>query len=93
MIQFVLMMTAVAAAFAVQHVGGLSVMVERLSGLLPGPDGQTMLHYLNLLPDFTNNWTSRWRCSSCRWRSNGGRPGTRGAEPGGGSYIAQRMLA
>ena len=95
MIQFFLKMTAVIAAayFAVQHVGGLSVMVERLSAPMVGPDGKTMLHYLNILPDFTNNWdiavavfvmpiAVQWWAT---WYP--------GAEPGGGSYIAQRMLA
>ncbi|MBN2507042.1 MAG: Na+:solute symporter [Verrucomicrobia bacterium] len=95
MIQFFIMMTAVIAAayFAVQHVGGLGVMVAKLSAPLPGPDGTTMLHYLNVLPDFTSNadlavavfimplavqWWATWYP---------------GSEPGGGSYIAQRMLA
>lgn len=95
MIQFFLKMTAVIAAayFAVQHVGGLSVMVERLSAPMVGPDGKTMLHYLNILPDFSNNWeiavavfimpiAVQWWAT---WYP--------GAEPGGGSYIAQRMLA
>ena len=95
MIQFFLKMTAVIAAayFAVQHVGGLSVMVEKLSAPMLGPDGKTLLHYLNILPDFTNNWdlavavfimpiAVQWWAT---WYP--------GAEPGGGSYIAQRMLA
>ena len=95
MIQFFIKMTAVIAAayFAVQHVGGLGVLVERLSGPLPGPDGKTMLHYLNFLPDFTNQWdlavavfivpvAVQWWAT---WYP--------GAEPGGGSYMAQRMLA
>ncbi len=94
MIQFIIKMTAVIAAayFAVQHVGGLDVMVQKLSGGLPAPDG-TMIHYLNILPDFTNNWdvavavfimpiAVQWWAT---WYP--------GAEPGGGSYIAQRMLA
>ena len=57
------------------------------------PDGKTMLHYLNILPDFTSNWdiavavfimpiAVQWWAA---WYP--------GAEPGGGSYIAQRMLA
>ncbi len=95
MIQFFIKMTAVIAAayFAVQHVGGLSVMVEKLSAPMVGPDGKTMLHYLNILPDFSNNWeiavavfimpiAVQWWAT---WYP--------GAEPGGGSYIAQRMLA
>lgn len=95
MIQFFIKMTAVIAAayFAVKHVGGLGTMVERLSNPMLAPDGKTMLHYLNILPDFTNNWeivvaifimplAVQWWAT---WYP--------GAEPGGGSYIAQRMLA
>ncbi len=95
MFQFFIMMTAVTAAafFAVQHVGGLHVMVEKLSAPRLAPDGHTMLHYLNVLPDFKNNWdiavavfvmpiAVQWWAT---WYP--------GAEPGGGSYIAQRMLA
>jgi Na+/proline symporter len=94
MIQFFIKMTAVIAAayFAVQHVGGLNVLVQKLSGPLPSPDG-TPIHYLNVLPDFSNNWdiavaifimpiAVQWWAT---WYP--------GAEPGGGSYIAQRMLA
>jgi Na+/proline symporter len=68
-------------------------MVQQLSALKPSPDGKTLLHYLNILPDFTNNWdlavavfimpvAVQWWAT---WYP--------GAEPGGGSYIAQRMLA
>ena len=85
LIQFLMAMTgAVAAAYyALKHpaVGGLTGLVEKLD---PGT--------LNLLPDFGNweltvslliipltiQWWSVWYP---------------GAEPGGGSYIAQRMLA
>lgn len=94
MIQFFIKMTAVIAAayFAVQHVGGLGVMVERLSAPMATPDG-SMIHYLNVLPNFTDNWeiavaifvmpiAVQWWAT---WYP--------GAEPGGGSYIAQRMLA
>ncbi|MFA6560655.1 MAG: sodium:solute symporter family protein [Verrucomicrobiia bacterium] len=95
MIQFFIKMTAVIAAawFAVQHVGGLGVMVEKLSVPVLAPDGKSLIHYLNILPDFTNNWdiavavfvmpiAVQWWAT---WYP--------GAEPGGGSYIAQRMLA
>jgi Na+/proline symporter len=94
MIQFFIKMTAVIAAayFAVKHVGGLNVLVEKLSTPLPSPDGK-LLHYLNVLPDFSSNWdiavaifvmpiAVQWWAT---WYP--------GAEPGGGSYIAQRMLA
>ncbi len=93
MIQFFIKMTAVIAAayFALQlpQVGGLHGLVEKLSAL-KGPNG---LNYLNVLPDFRNNWdlavavfimpiAVQWWAA---WYP--------GAEPGGGSYIAQRMLA
>jgi solute:Na+ symporter, SSS family len=93
MVQFFIKMTAVIAAayFAVTlpQVGGLTGLVEKLSHM-KGPGG---LNYLSMLPDFTNNWelavavfivplTVQWWAV---WYP--------GAEPGGGSYIAQRMLA
>ena len=93
MVQFFIKMSAVIAAayFAVElpQVGGLSGLVTKLSQM-HGPHG---INYLNMLPDFTNNWdlamavfiipiTVQWWAS---WYP--------GAEPGGGSYIAQRMLA
>jgi solute:Na+ symporter, SSS family len=93
MVQFFIKMTAVIAAayFAVTlpQVGGLTGMVEKLSHV-KGPGG---LNYLSMLPDFANNWdlavavfivplTVQWWAV---WYP--------GAEPGGGSYIAQRMLA
>ncbi len=95
MIQFFLKMTAVIAAawFAVKQVGGLGVMVEKLTPAMVAPDGKTSLHYLNILPDFVNNWDLSLAVfimplaviSWATWYP--------GAEPGGGSYIAQRMLA
>src|ERR1039458_4113673 len=93
MSQFFIKMTAVIAAayFAVTlpQVGGLSGLVSKLSNVR-GPGG---LNYLNILPNFTSNWelavavfimplTVQWWAV---WYP--------GAEPGGGSYIAQRMLA
>ena len=93
MIQFVLKMTAVIAAayFAVRlpQVGGLHGLIEKVSHL-KGPNG---INYLNFFPDFSNHldiaiavfimpiavqWWAVWYP---------------GAEPGGGSFIAQRMLA
>ncbi len=93
MIQFFIKMTAVTAAayFALKHpaVGGLSGMVEKLSGM-KGPGG---INYLNILPDFTNNWDMAVTVFivpvAVQWWS----VWYPGAEPGGGSYIAQRMLA
>src|SRR5688500_16937887 len=56
MIQFFVMMAAVVAAayFAVYipEVDGIGPLITRLSAT-PGPGG---LNYLNVLPDFTNNW-------------------------------------
>jgi SSS family solute:Na+ symporter len=92
MIQFFMKMSAVIAAayFAVisPQVGGLQTLISKVSAMR-GPGG---IDYLNLLPDFTSNWdlavavfimpiAVQWSV----WYP--------GAEPGGGSYIAQRMLA
>ncbi len=93
MIQFFIKMSAVSAAayFAVTapQVGGLAALMEKLAHRR-GPGG---LDYTSLLPDFTNNtelaiavfimpiavqWWAVWYP---------------GSEPGGGSYIAQRMLS
>jgi Na+/proline symporter len=93
MVQFFIKMSAVIAAawFAVRlpQVGGLSGLIDKLSAMR-GPGG---VDYLGMLPDFTSNWdlavavfivplTVQWWAV---WYP--------GAEPGGGSYIAQRMLA
>ena len=93
MIQFFIKMSAVIAAawFAVRlpQVGGLSGLVDKLSHLR-GPGG---LNYLNMLPDFTNQWDLAFAIFilpiTVQWWS----VWYPGAEPGGGSYIAQRMLA
>jgi Na+/proline symporter len=91
MIQFFIKMTAVIAAayFAVKQVGGMDVLISTLSAKT-GPNG---VNFLNMFPDFRSNldlaiaifimplavqWWAVWYP---------------GAEPGGGSYIAQRMLA
>ncbi len=93
MIQFFIKMSAVIAAayFAVTlpQVGGLAGMVDKLSKVR-GPGG---LNYLSLMPDFTNNWDLAVAIFiipiAVQWWS----VWYPGAEPGGGSYIAQRMLA
>src|SRR5215813_9625189 len=93
MIQFFIKMTAVIAAayFAVRlpQVGGLSGLVDKLS-TMKGPNG---INYLNVLPDFANNWdialTVFIMPIAVQWWA----VWYPGAEPGGGSYIAQRMLA
>lgn len=93
MVQFFIKMTAVIAAayFAVQlpQVGGLSGLVEKLS-LMKGPNG---LNYLNILPDFTNNWDMAVAVFIMPIAVQWWAVWYPGAEPGGGSYIAQRMLA
>lgn len=93
MVQFFIKMTAVIAAayFAVQlpQVGGLSGMVEKLS-VLKGPNG---INYLNVLPDFTSNWDIAVAVFIMPIAVQWWAVWYPGAEPGGGSYIAQRMLA
>ncbi len=93
MIQFFIKMTAVVAAawFAlkVPVVGGLDGLIAKLS-TTTGPDG---INYLSVLPDFTNNWDMAVAVFiipvAVQWWS----VWYPGAEPGGGSYMAQRMLA
>ena len=93
MIQFFIKMSAVIAAayFAVKlpEVGGLHGMVEKLSAQ-SGPDG---IHYLNILPDFSNNWDIAVAVFIMPIAVQWWAVWYPGAEPGGGSYIAQRMLA
>jgi SSS family solute:Na+ symporter len=93
MIQFFIMMSAVVAAawFALQApgVGGLDGLMTQVSAMT-GPGG---INYLNFLPDFTNNWDLAVAVFimpiAVQWWS----VWYPGSEPGGGSYIAQRMLA
>src|SRR5512136_3320689 len=93
MIQFFIKMSAVIAAayFAVTlpQVGGLTGLVDKLSRL-KGPGG---LNYLNMLPDFTNNWDLAVAVFVLPLLVQWWAVWYPGAEPGGGSYIAQRMLA
>src|SRR5512145_1080096 len=93
MVQFFVKMTAVIAAayFAVNapQVGGLHALVEKLS-VTPGPEG---LNYLSMLPDFTSNWDLAVAVFIMPIAVQWWAVWYPGAEPGGGSYIAQRMLA
>lgn len=91
MIQFFIKMTAVIAAayFAVKHVGGLDVLVSKLSAKT-GPGG---VNYLNVLPDFTSRWDVLVGVFIMPIAVHWWAVWYPGAEPGGGSYIAQRMLA
>ncbi|MBI4877048.1 MAG: Na+:solute symporter [Acidobacteria bacterium] len=93
MVQFFIKMSAVIAAayFAVNLpvVGGMSGLVEKLSHT-KGPGG---LNYLNMLPDFTSNWDLAVAVFVMPLAVQWWAVWYPGAEPGGGSYIAQRMLA
>ncbi len=93
MFQFFIKMSAVIAAayFAVTlpQVGGLGGLVEKLSHV-KGPGG---LNYLNMLPDFSSNWTLAVAIFIMPLAVQWWAVWYPGAEPGGGSYIAQRMLA
>jgi Na+/proline symporter len=93
MIQFFIKMAAVIAAayFAVElpQVGGMSGLITKLSHM-PGPGG---LNYMRMLPDFTNTWTIAVAVFIVPITVSWWAVWYPGAEPGGGSYIAQRMLA
>jgi solute:Na+ symporter, SSS family len=93
MIQFFIKMSAVIAAayFAVNapQVGGLDALITKLSAT-PGPDG---INYLSVLPDFTNNWDIAVAVFVMPVAVQWWAVWYPGAEPGGGSYVAQRMLA
>jgi Na+/proline symporter len=93
MIQFFIKMSAVIAAayFAVTlpQVGGMHGLVEKLS-TVRGPGG---INYLNMLPDFHDNWNLAFAVFIMPIAVQWWAVWYPGAEPGGGSYIAQRMLA
>src|SRR6476619_4906006 len=93
MIQFFIKMTAVTAAayFALQapQVGGLHALIAKLS-MTRGPNG---VDYLGILPDFSNNWDIAVAVFIMPIAVQWWAVWYPGAEPGGGSYIAQRMLA
>ena len=93
MIQFFMKMTAVIAAayFAVTsaQVGGLHALVAKVSAMR-GPGG---INYLGLLPDFSSNWDLAVAVFIMPIAVQWWAVWYPGSEPGGGSYIAQRMLA
>ena len=93
MIQFFIKMTAVIAAawFALKapQVGGLTGLVDKLSAIR-GPGG---IDYLAVLPDFSNHWDMAVAVFIMPIAVQWWAVWYPGAEPGGGSYIAQRMLA
>ncbi|MEO5820735.1 MAG: Na+:solute symporter, partial [Vicinamibacteraceae bacterium] len=93
MIQFGVKMTAVvAAAYFALHapgVGGLDGLVTQLSAR-SGPDG---IDYLRVIPDFKNHWDLAVAVFLMPIAVQWWAVWYPGAEPGGGSYVAQRMLA
>ena len=93
MFQFFIKMAAVIAAayFAVElpQVGGLSGLVSKLSHT-PGPGG---LNFLSMLPNFRDNWELAVAVFIMPVAVQWWAVWYPGAEPGGGSYVAQRMLA
>ena len=93
MVQSFIKMTAVIAAaylaVTLPEVGGLSGLVDKLSAI-KGPGG---INYLSILPDFTNNWDLAIAVFIMPIAVQWWAVWYPGAEPGGGSYIAQRMLA
>jgi Na+/proline symporter len=93
LIQFFIMMSAILAAayFAVMTpaVGGLTSLIAKVSAMT-GPGG---INYLNFLPDFSNNWDMAVAIFIMPIAIQWWAVWYPGGEPGGGSYIAQRMLA
>ena len=93
MIQFFIKMTAVIAAawFALKapQVGGLTGLIDKLS-VTRGPGG---IDYLAVLPDSPNHWDMAVAVFIMPIAVQWWAVWYPGAEPGGGSYIAQRMLA
>ena len=93
MIQFFIKMSAVIAAayFAVTapQVGGLDGLMTKLS-TMRGPGG---IDYTSVLPDFSNNWDVAIAVFIMPIAVQWWAVWYPGSEPGGGSYIAQRMLA
>ena len=93
MTQFFIKMSAVIAAayFAVMspQIGGLSGLMEKLAARR-GPGG---LDYTSMLPDFSSNWDLAVAVFIMPLAVQWWAVWYPGAEPGGGSYIAQRMLA
>jgi Na+/proline symporter len=86
-------MSAVIAAayFAVvsPQIGGLTGLMDKLAARR-GPGG---LDYTSMLPDFSSNWDLAVAVFIMPLAVQWWAVWYPGAEPGGGSYIAQRMLA
>ncbi len=93
MFQFFIKMSAVIAAayFAVTlpQVGGLHGLVTKLSHAT----GPGCVNDVAMLPDFKNNWNLAFAVFIIPITVQWWAVWYPGSEPGGGSYIAQRMLA
>src|SRR3982750_1630482 len=93
MFQFFIKMSAVIAAayFAVTlpEVGGLHGLVAKLTPMR-GPGGG---NHLKTLPDFHNNWNVAFAIFIMPIAVQWWAAWYPGAEPGGGSYIAQRIFS
>ena len=93
MIQFFIKMTAVtAAAYFALHapgVGGLGGLMDKLAAIKAAGG----LDYTRMLPDFQSNWDLAVAVFIMPIAVQWWAVWYPGAEPGGGSYIAQRMLA
>ena len=88
-------MSAVIAAayFAVQRAAGRRARRRWSTKLSAHARARTASNYLNILPDFTNNWDLAVAVFIMPIAVQWWAVWYPGAEPGGGSYIAQRMLA
>ncbi len=103
MIQFFIKMTAVIAAayFGVRYISpnhdsaaeGMRIILQKLGESQWDPDHKHKIHFLNLFPDFSNNWDLALAVFIMPIAVQWWAVWYPGAEPGGGSYIAQRMLA
>ena len=93
MVQFFIKMSAVIAAayFAVNApmVGGLDGLMDKLAAIKASGG----FDYTRMLPDFTNNWELAVAVFVMPIAVQWWAVWYPGSEPGGGSYIAQRMLA
>lgn len=93
LVQFGIMMASavLAAVYAVNapEVGGLSALMAKV-GAMSGPGG---LNYLDLVPDFSSHWDLAVAVFLMPLAVQWWAVWYPGAEPGGGSYVAQRMLA
>lgn len=88
LLQFVLKMSMVIALafFAVRAIGGIDVLVARLSQH-EAPAGSS---YLAFTPDWTSSWFMMFLVYlSVNWWASW----YPGAEPGGGGYVAQRIFS